>query len=85
MSSHHNVKFFINHYEQQGAAAERKLIKAQMRELQKQESAIKWSEYRHKKAVIEAAARFAYYSEVAFGIGFILTVFSIVLYGLRNI
>ena len=85
MSSHHAMKFFITHYEQIDGAIKRRAIKAEIRKLQREEDALKWSDYRRKRAVIKAATEFAYYSDVAFGIGFLITVLSIVLYGLRNI
>ena len=85
MSSHHSVKFFINHYNQELVAVERKTIKDQIRKLKKQEEAMKWADYRHKRAVIKAAARYAYWSEMALYFVILLTIAVIAVYGIRNI
>ena len=85
MSSHHAMKFFITHYEQIDGAIKRRAIKAEIRKLQREEDALKWSDYRRKRAVIKAAAQMIYMSEVAFFITTLITVLSIVLYGMRNI
>jgi hypothetical protein len=85
MSSHHSVKFFINHYTQELAAVERKSIKDEIRELKRQEDALKWADYRHKRAVIKAAAKYLYWSEVALYFVSVLTIATIVAYGIRGI
>lgn len=85
MSSHHTLRFFLNHYEQQGAAIKRKVLKTKVRQLEREMRDIEWADFRHKRAVIKAAAEYTYWSEVGFYIITLITVLSIVLYGLRNI
>lgn len=85
MSSHHSIKFFLTHYEQVANALERKSVKEQIRQLQRQADALKWDDYRRKRAVINAATRYIYWTEAFFYIVTFLTIIAAVGFTLRNI
>lgn len=84
MSSHHSIKFFITHYGQEQRAEERHRLKEQRREIERQERALFWAEQRHQREALKVRAQWLYI-EAGIYLWVLITIASIVLYGLRNI